>query len=486
MNSIKFGLLVFLGSVVSTQGFAKTTLIHVAGSIEDRKDLNWDDDQIGAYKFLDVCKKLKNSNCHLYINLDAPLSRPGVRDEYPIKKSETAGLPSKDSILRKVKEALENAAPGDQVVFSLKAHGFMDPDNDSCAYINVKEKICTNDIDQILKEKKPGTQFLLVAESCFSGGLARFSSQEVCTFTSSDDFRVHRAELTRGKKMDRFWTMLNSLKKADKPLSLSDVRDSYLHLYPLIEGGGFGSERLRLQVCRKNEPVHKEGKKIREEILKKIFLLADSLLLRNSREAAFLKGIVAKELEGKCSSAVNQFPEVKGLIPLIAELDTESISPDFLKEFDHFYEQYCVQFNMIGSELCKNSDKIRFIVSENFGKREKLKEIFQDLLVEYQNTQGSGDKISKLNIEANTLAEMFRKTIQDQEKSRSQDLRTLLGLISKDLCVDEGIRLPLSEQELVLEGENQKLNKRYQARLPIQADQTRVEAAKRCEDSFVF
>ena len=237
---------------------AETTIVGFIGLSKKDRSMNHPSFYSGAKDILDYCRLARipiPEKCEIMLDRSAPGMEAKNTEEKAIYHSGvegvTEGVLKKKEILQKFENALKAAKPGDQVIFALHNHGGprVNPlsKSISCIYLNEKENICDNEVEALIRRHKPAEVKVLVeAAGCFSGGFARLSQSEVCTSVTANYQRYGYSHLEKG-----IWPSLVKLKRKNiTGVSLASLRDSGALLHLTDTGGGFGSQVMKLELCK--------------------------------------------------------------------------------------------------------------------------------------------------------------------------------------------------------------------------------------------
>lgn len=192
-NCLKLTLITVLIVFSNNIGYAKDIWIHATGIDTENLEQNSSGFYKDADDFLDTCRRSKrNPECILFINTNK--AHTSNEDAITKRVKEKSKGPFKSStILAALTAAVANANPPDQIVLSMTNHGAPSLDSSrpgACVYSG-KDKICSYELENILRQLKPGVQVLINANACYSGSFADLGKiAGVCTATASGTFSV--------------------------------------------------------------------------------------------------------------------------------------------------------------------------------------------------------------------------------------------------------------------------------------------------------
>lgn len=169
-----------------TKGFCDSTWIHAVGIDESNVNQNYDTFYKSAVSFNKECSQSKvKPTCLLYVNDNSAL-RPSTSSFSDTIKN-NLGTPNAKDLKKIISEKVMGAKDGDTVIISLQNHGApVDGKSPACIWLSANDKICENDISEILKNKPKSVKVFINADACFSGAFADLSSSEVCTATQAN------------------------------------------------------------------------------------------------------------------------------------------------------------------------------------------------------------------------------------------------------------------------------------------------------------
>lgn len=220
------------------KGFCSSTWIHAVGIDESNVNQNYDTFYQSAVSFNNECSQSKaKPTCLLYVNDNPTLHRSDSSFSDTIKNN--LGIPNTEKIKKIISDKVASAKDGDTVIISLQNHGApVEGKSPACIWLSANDKICENDISEILKNKPKGVKILINADACFSGAFADLSSSEVCTAT-----QANRLEFGYTNRRS-FWNAISER----YPQTLKDLAE------PIIKESGqqrlLSSQVILQQLCQ--------------------------------------------------------------------------------------------------------------------------------------------------------------------------------------------------------------------------------------------
>ena len=168
------------------KGFCDSTWIHAVGINESNVNQNYDTFYKSAVSFNEECSRSKEKPiCLLYVNDNSALRPSTSNFSDTIKNS--LGTPNTKDLKKIISDQVMSAKDGDTVIISLQNHGApVDGKSLACIWLSANDKICENDISEILKNKPKGVKVFINADACFSGAFADLASSEICTATQAN------------------------------------------------------------------------------------------------------------------------------------------------------------------------------------------------------------------------------------------------------------------------------------------------------------
>jgi hypothetical protein len=159
--------------------------IHAVG-IDSDKSQNSATFYESADSFLKACKNSsRKPECHLLIN-DSPQLRSFLDSSLVLAPNE--GPASKAKTLSLLEDAIRKIKPPGQIILSLDDHGAPDRSENghACMYFGSDDKLCDNELADLLQQAPKGVRIFVNADGCYSGPFANVVKYGACARTGAD------------------------------------------------------------------------------------------------------------------------------------------------------------------------------------------------------------------------------------------------------------------------------------------------------------